>query len=116
MLTKSHSRSETQKYHLLSMTHCELSSRSDRGKTEDHNFTLSVLPDHEAWGFSDQADAKYAYIVASYENGNTGPNSPGDVDRWDYYPGHDWEEKGLEKWQEANMTVECIEQNTFLDQ
>ena len=59
-------------------------------KTEDHNFTLSVLPVHKAWGFSDQADAKYAYIVASYENGNMGPNSPGDVDRWDYYPGHDW--------------------------
>ena len=29
----------------------------------------------------DQADAKYAYIVASYENGNTGPNSPRDVVR-----------------------------------
>ena len=50
-------------------------------KTEDHNFTLSVLPNHKAWGFSDQADAKYAYIVASYENGNTGPNSPRDVVR-----------------------------------
>ena len=52
-------------------------------------------------------------IVTSYKNGNTGPNFPGDVDRWDYYPGHDWEENGLKMWQEANMTVECSEQSTF---
>ena len=65
-------------------------------KTEDHNFTLSLLPDPKAWGFSEQADAKYAFIVARFKNGSTGPNLLKDVDRWDNYPGHDWEEKGLE--------------------
>ena len=93
-------------------------------KTEAHNFTLSVLQQnmghvghgHEAWGFSDRADTNYGYIVASTEEGNRGPNSPGDVDRWDYFAGQEWKEKGLDQWPEANMTVECIEQNTFLDQ
>ena len=73
-------------------------------KTEPHNFTLSVLPNHEAWGFSDRADATYAYVVASQR---LGPNSPGDVEGWVYFSGHEWKEKGLEEWTNANLTVEC---------
>ena len=87
-------------------------------KTEPHNFTLSVLPNHEetwgpqsgaGWGFSDRADATYAYIVASKKLGKRGPNSPGDVGGWVYFSGHEWKEKGLEMWTNANMTVDCFQ-------
>ena len=62
------------------------------------------------------SNATHAYIVASKELGNGGPNSPGDVARWVNYSGHEWKEKGVKEWTEANMTVECIKQEHFLDQ
>ena len=74
-------------------------------KTEPHNFTLSVLPNYEAWGFNDRADTTYAYVVASQRLGKRGPNSPGDG--WVYISGHQWQEKGLEEWTNANLTAEC---------
>ena len=78
-------------------------------KTEAHNFTLSFLPftdlSFRGWGFSDKADATYAYIMSRGRD----THSPGDVDRWTYYAGHEWKEKGLNKWPDANMTVVCQE-------
>ena len=84
-------------------------------KPEAYNFTLSFLPlqhgsakglverFHPGWGFSDKADATYTYVVSKGSNAH----SPGDVDSWVYYAGHDWEENELKKWPDANMTVVC---------
>ena len=79
----------------------------EKDYSEEFGYYLATLPGFDGkWGFSVEADATYAYIASKEKTFY----SPGDVDIWRYYAGHQWKEtEGAVKWPEGNITSICTE-------